>query len=81
LGAPVGSVLASGKSWNQKPGVCAKYSAVECGRQVFWAAAGYMALDHHITRLNDDHHRAEELGKALARQPFVKSMMPWTPTS
>ena len=42
----------------------------------FLAAAGIFALDHHIARLNEDHYRARELGKAIARQSYVKSIMP-----
>ena len=42
----------------------------------FLAAAGIYALNHHITRLKEDHLRAREIGKALTGKPYVKSIMP-----
>ncbi|MNT88574.1 L-allo-threonine aldolase [compost metagenome] len=42
----------------------------------FLAAAGIYALDHHVARLKDDHAHAKALAIALARAPYVKSIMP-----
>jgi len=76
LGAPVGSVLACRKDLEPKARRMRKVFGGGMRQAGFLAAAGIYALDHHITRLKDDHHRAKELEKVLARQPFVKSMMP-----
>jgi threonine aldolase len=40
------------------------------------AAAAMHALDHHVTRLADDHARARTLGAALAELPGVKLAFP-----
>lgn len=42
----------------------------------FLAAAGLYAVQHHVTRLKEDHHRAKKLGAALTNCPWVKSVMP-----
>jgi threonine aldolase len=42
----------------------------------YLAAAGIYALDHHITRLEEDHHRAQAIGKTLKPLPFVKEVLP-----
>src|SRR5882762_269396 len=76
LGAPVGSVFLADKTTIKYARRIRKVFGGGMRQAGFLAAAGIYALDHHITRLKDDHHRAKELGKALARQPFVKAMMP-----
>ncbi|MFA5244186.1 MAG: beta-eliminating lyase-related protein, partial [Pedobacter sp.] len=42
----------------------------------FMAAAGIYALDHHISRLKDDHQNARTLADALKTSPIVKNVMP-----
>ena len=42
----------------------------------YLAAAGIYALDHHITRLADDHVRAVRIGEMMQACPFVKQVMP-----
>ena len=42
----------------------------------YLAAAGIYALDHHITRLADDHVRAARIGKLLQTCPFAKHVAP-----
>ena len=76
LGAPVGSVLACRKDLEPTARRIRKVFGGGMRQAGFLAAAGIYALDHHIKRLHEDHRRAKELGKAVARQPFVKSMMP-----
>jgi len=65
LGAPVGSVLlgsaaliAEAKRWRKMLGGGMRQSGV-------LAAACLHALDHHVTRLADDHARAERLAEGL----------------
>ncbi len=76
LGAPVGSVLACRKELEPKARRVRKVFGGGMRQAGFLAAAGIYALDHHINRLPEDHQRARELEKALARQPYVQSMMP-----
>ena len=65
LGAPVGSVLLGtsaliheAKRWRKMLGGGMRQSGV-------LAAAAHHALDHHVTRLADDHARAERLAAGL----------------
>ena len=76
LGAPVGSVLACGKELEQKVRRARKAMGGGMRQAGFLAAAGVYALDHHIGRLKEDHARAKAIGKILAQQSYVKSMMP-----
>ena len=66
LGAPVGSVLtgsrefiAQARRWRKMLGGAARQVGV-------LAAAGSYALDHHISRLSDDHEQAGRLAELLA---------------
>lgn len=66
LGAPVGSVLLGsaalireGRHWRKMLGGGMRQSGI-------LAIAGLHALDHHVTRLADDHARAARLDAALA---------------
>ncbi len=76
LGAPVGSVLLCKKELEPKARRMRKAFGGGMRQAGFLAAAGVYALDHHITRLKEDHQRAQLLGKALAESPWVKSVMP-----
>jgi threonine aldolase len=76
LGAPVGSILACRKDLEYKARRVRKAFGGGMRQAGFLAAAGIYALDHNIKRLSDDHHRAKQLGKTIAHQPYVKSMMP-----
>lgn len=69
LGAPVGSVLVStaeriaeARVWRKRYGAGMRQVGV-------LAAGGLYALEHHVTRLADDHVRARRLGAALGAQP------------
>jgi len=71
LCAPGGSVLAGSKSIVDR---AVRYRRMFGGamRQVgILAAAGVYALDHHLTRLRDDHANAARLAQRLARSPRV----------
>ncbi|MBL7851370.1 MAG: aminotransferase class I/II-fold pyridoxal phosphate-dependent enzyme [Cyclobacteriaceae bacterium] len=76
LGAPVGSVLVCKKEHESKARRMRKVFGGGMRQAGYLAAAGIYALDHHIARLKEDHHRARTLGQAIAALPFVKSMMP-----
>jgi threonine aldolase len=66
LGAPVGSVLASSAERVARARVWRKRYGAGMRQIGILAAAGLHALDHHVTRLADDHARAQRLAFALA---------------
>ena len=76
LGAPVGSVLACRKELELKARRVRKVFGGGMRQAGFLAAAGIYALDNNIERLKEDHQRARTLGKVVAQQPYVKSVMP-----
>jgi len=72
LGAPVGSVLAGSRALIQR---AHRYRKMLGGgmRQVgVLCAAALHALDHHVTRLPDDHTNARRLAEGLADLPGVQ---------
>ncbi len=76
LGAPVGSVLLYKKEFEFKARRMRKAFGGGMRQAGFLAAAGIYALDHHVSRLKEDHTRAKKLGSALQQATFVKSVMP-----
>jgi threonine aldolase len=69
LGAPVGSVLVSSaeriaqaRTWRKRYGGGMRQVGI-------LAEAGRYALQHHVTRLADDHAHARRLGQALGADP------------
>ena len=76
LGCPIGSVLIGNEDIMEKS---IRYRKVFGGnmRQVgFLAAAGLYALDNNIDRLEEDHKKAEEIGKELQGLSYIKSVEP-----
>ena len=72
LGAPVGAVLAGSRElideawrWKQMLGGAFRQSGIV-------AAACLYALDHHVSRLADDHEHAQVLARGLAALPGVR---------
>lgn len=76
LGAPVGSLLLGSKADMKKALRVRKMFGGGMRQAGFLAAAGIYALDHHISRLSDDHRRAKALGETLDKLPWVAEMMP-----
>jgi threonine aldolase len=76
LGAPVGSVIVVKKDLEHKARRMRKVFGGGMRQAGLLAAAGIYALDNHVTRLTEDHKRAREIGRALANQSYVKSVMP-----
>ncbi|QNK62989.1 aminotransferase class I/II-fold pyridoxal phosphate-dependent enzyme [Pedobacter sp. PAMC26386] len=76
LGAPVGSVLLGSKQTIHKAKKIRKAFGGGMRQAGFLAAAGIYALDHHIDRLAEDHHHAQQLADALEATSFVASIMP-----
>jgi threonine aldolase len=65
LGAPVGSVLASTRERIAEARIWRKRYGGGMRQVGILAAAGLYALQHHVTRLADDHARARRLAEAL----------------
>ncbi len=73
LGAPVGSLLISGDQ--QVIDRARRFRRMYGGamRQAgILAAAGIYALEHHVTRLKDDHDHAKKLARLLQQIPTVQ---------
>jgi threonine aldolase len=71
LGAPAGSMLA-GSAATIGRAVRARRMLGGAMRQVgILAAAGLYALDHHMTRLVDDHRNAQRIALTLAGSPRI----------
>lgn len=76
LGCPIGSVLI-GDSEIMEGAIRVRKIFGGGMRQVgYMAAAGLYALDNHISRLEDDHKKALEIGDALKTMPSVKTVEP-----
>ncbi len=70
LGAPVGSLLAGPAPLIHRARRFRKALGGGMRQAGLLAAAGLHALDHHVTRLADDHARARRLAAALAAQGY-----------
>jgi len=76
LGTPLGTVLV-GKKDLMKNAIRIRKILGGGMRQVgFMAAAGLYALDHHVSRLADDHSHAKEIALALEESSFVQKVEP-----
>lgn len=76
LGAPVGSLLLGSKDFIYRAHRRRKSMGGGMRQAGFIAAAGLYALQHNITRLTDDHARAQTLGNAMQGLDWVKGIMP-----
>ncbi|HEY8586208.1 MAG TPA: low-specificity L-threonine aldolase [Rhodanobacter sp.] len=78
LGAPVGSVLVGSAALIDKARRWRKVCGGGWRQAGILAAAGLHALDHHVARLADDHHRAEYLAGRLREVAGVKLLGQYT---
>lgn len=76
LGAPVGSLLIGSKKHIQQAHRVRKVFGGGMRQAGILAAAGLFALQHHVSRLQDDHQKAKLFGEVLAKQSFVKRVLP-----
>ena len=66
LGAPIGSIMLSTKDRVNEARIWRKRYGAGMRQVGIIAAAGHYALDNNITRLADDHARAQKIAKAIA---------------
>ncbi len=76
LGAPVGSVLLGSEPFITRARRVRKRMGGGMRQAGLLAAAGLHALDHHVLRLPQDHHRASQLRDALAACHWVQALLP-----
>lgn len=76
LGTPVGSVLAGTHECIKKARRIRKVFGGGMRQAGILAAAGLYALEHHVTRLQQDHHHAAQAAAALTQLPWVKEVLP-----
>ncbi len=76
LGAPVGSVLLGSKADMKRALRIRKIFGGNMRQSGYLAAAGLFALRNNISRLEQDHRRAKELGNLLVKMPWVANVEP-----
>ncbi|MFH1118652.1 MAG: GntG family PLP-dependent aldolase [Bacteroidota bacterium] len=76
LGAPVGSVLLGDKDFIHKARRVRKVFGGAMRQAGYLAAAGLYALENHISRLMDDHKRAQVIGNTLLHLSWVEKVLP-----
>ena len=69
LGAPVGSALVGSTEFIMRARRVRKMFGGAMRQSGLLAAAAIHALDHHVTRLADDHARARRLAQAISAIP------------
>ncbi len=76
LGAPVGSVLLGSQSFIQKARRIRKVFGGGMRQAGYIAAGALYAIQHHVTRLEQDHAHAARLVQALQQKDFVGMIPP-----
>lgn len=76
LGAPVGSVLVGTKDVIKRSRKIRKVMGGGMRQSGMLAAACIYALDNNVTRLKDDHTKAQQLANALSECTWVKQVLP-----
>ncbi|MBL7806233.1 MAG: aminotransferase class I/II-fold pyridoxal phosphate-dependent enzyme [Saprospiraceae bacterium] len=76
LGAPVGSVLLGTQTFIKEARRVRKAMGGGMRQVGYLAAAGIYALNHHVTRLREDHQNARTLATILETLPWVCNIRP-----
>ncbi|WP_405206904.1 threonine aldolase family protein [Aquimarina sp. LLG6339-5] len=76
LGAPMGSVLIGNEEIMQKAIRIRKVLGGGMRQIGYMAAAGLYAINNNIDRLQEDHKKAQEIGKVLEKLSFVTNVEP-----
>jgi len=76
LGAPVGSLLLGSKDFIHKARRVRKYLGGGMRQAGIIAGGAVYALKNNIERLKDDHKRAKQVESILAKQDWIKEVIP-----
>lgn len=76
LGCPVGSLLLGTADVVKQARRFRKVMGGGWRQAGYLAAAGIYALDNNITRLTDDHKRAQQIGELLVHKSYVTNIYP-----
>lgn len=76
LGCPVGSVLVGDEAFMKNAIRIRKILGGGMRQVGYLAAAGLYALDHHIDRLAEDHHKAKAIAQVLNQLSYIKKVEP-----
>jgi threonine aldolase len=76
LGAPAGSLLLGSREAIARAHRHRKMMGGGMRQAGYLAAAGLFALEHNVRRLQDDHVRAQTLGREMHALPYVASVLP-----
>ena len=76
MGAPVGSVLLGSKELIKEARRVRKVFGGGMRQAGYLAAACIYALDHNVSRLAEDHQRANAMGEVMKELPFIEEVMP-----
>lgn len=76
LGCPIGSVLIGNEDIMQQSIRLRKMFGGNMRQVGYLAAAGLYALDNNISRLEEDHKRAQEIGNVLMNSSLIKKVEP-----
>lgn len=76
LGSPSGSVLLGSKAFIAQARRIRKVFGGGMRQAGYLAAAGIYALDHHVTRLKEDHARAKVIAETMKGLSYIDSVLP-----
>jgi threonine aldolase len=76
LGTPAGSLLLGRKEHIKRAHRIRKVMGGGMRQAGYLAAAGLYALDHHVTRLKDDHAKAKTLERELKGLAYIATVLP-----
>ncbi|MDE3251720.1 MAG: threonine aldolase [Bacteroidota bacterium] len=76
LGTPVGSVLIGNRPFIKKARRIRKVFGGGMRQAGILAAAGIYALEHHVSRLAEDHRHAQEILAAIRTKDFTGDILP-----
>ncbi len=76
LGSPMGSLLFGSKAFIKEARRIRKLMGGGMRQAGYMAAAGIYALDNHVHRLKDDHHRAKEIADVLMGLSYIENLVP-----
>lgn len=76
MGCPMGSVLVGSELLIREARRIRKKLGGGLRQAGFMAATGIYALEHHVQRLEEDHHHAKQIAQALLKKSFIGHMPP-----